>query len=201
MSVEYDFNKIYKEYYQKIIQYVSRMVGENEAEDIAQEVFNKISRNLSGFRGKSKLSSWIYRIATHTAIDRLRSASHKHSTQHCDLEEASGLQDRNIRISHQPPATDHAVIRKEMSECVKEYIDNLPLNYKTVIILSELEGLSNVEIASVMEISPDNVKIRLHRARAKLREALNAGCDFYHNEHNVLACDRKQPQMDPKSPK
>ena len=88
-----------------------------------------------------------------------------------------------------------------MSECVNEFIDNLPHDYKTVIVLSELEGLANKEIAEILGISINNVKARLHRARAELKKALNEGCDFYHDERNTLACDRKQVQIMPKAPK
>ncbi len=78
-----------------------------------------------------------------------------------------------------------------MSECVREYIDKLPVDYKTVLILSEIEGFKNKEIADILQISLENVKIRLHRARAGLKKELNDGCDFYHNEQGTLACDRK----------
>ncbi len=88
-----------------------------------------------------------------------------------------------------------------MSECVTEYIDKLPLNYRLVLVLSEIKGLSNQEIADILEISIDNVKIRLHRARAELKTALNEGCDLYYNEQNTLACDRKQVQILRKAPK
>jgi RNA polymerase sigma-70 factor (ECF subfamily) len=76
----------------------------------------------------------------------------------------------------------------------------LPTAYKTVIVLSELEGLTNKEIAEILNISLDNAKIRLHRARAKLREVLNEACEFYYTEQNTLACDRKQVQILPKIP-
>ena len=85
--------------------------------------------------------------------------------------------------------------------CVNEYTDNLPPDYRTVIVLSELEGLANKEIAEILDISLDNVKIRLHRARAKLKAALNEACDFYYTGQNTLACDRKQVQILPKAPK
>jgi RNA polymerase sigma-70 factor (ECF subfamily) len=88
-----------------------------------------------------------------------------------------------------------------MSACVREIVNKLPPNYKTVIVLSDLEGLSNQEIADILGISLDNVKIRLHRARARLKEALKNGCDFYYNEENALSCDRKQIQILPKPPK
>ncbi|CAB5139826.1 hypothetical protein D3OALGA1CA_3799 [Olavius algarvensis associated proteobacterium Delta 3] len=88
-----------------------------------------------------------------------------------------------------------------MSECVIEFVDKLPPGYRTVIVLSELEGMSNKDISEILGISLNNVKIRLHRARAKLKTELNEGCDFYHNDQNTLACDRKQVQILPKPPK
>ena len=126
MTSEYEFKKIYDEYYQKIIQYLTRVVGANDAEDIAQDVFDKISRNLGEFRGQSKLSTWIYRIATNTAIGRLRSAAHKYSKRHSTFEEAVDAEAQNVRVAHKDTATDQTLIRKEMSECVKGFIDKLP---------------------------------------------------------------------------
>jgi len=70
-----------------------------------------------------------------------------------------------------------------------------------VIVLNDLEGFANKEIAEILRISLDNVKIRLHRARARLKKALQDGCDFYYTEGNTLACDRKQIQILPKPPK
>ena len=192
MVTECEFSNIYKEYYPKIIQYLTRIAGPNVAEDMAQDVFDRICRNLGGFKGNSKLSTWIYRIATNTAIDRLKSASYKQTLDSTPLRDTSGFDNRNAHSPSGPLSPDQAVIRKEMGNCVTEYIDNLPLNYKTALVLSELKDLSNQEIADILEISLDNVKIRLHRARAKLRESLSDGCDFYHNEQNVLACDRKR---------
>jgi RNA polymerase sigma-70 factor (ECF subfamily) len=201
MTPEYDFKKIYDEYYQRIVQYLTRIVGPNDAEDIAQDVFDKINSGLGGFQGKSKLSTWIYRIATNTMIDRLRSAAYKHATVNSAIEDAADPKAQGVWGNQKPPATDQVVIRKEMSECVNEFIDNLPPDYKTVIVLSELEGLAIKEIAEILGISVNNVKTRLHRARAKLKAALNEGCDFYHDERNTLACDRKQGQILPKVPK
>ncbi|MDB4444136.1 sigma-70 family RNA polymerase sigma factor [bacterium] len=201
MTLERDFIKIHDEYYQKIIHYLTRIAGPNDAEDIAQDVFDKISRSLEGFRGESKLSTWIYRIATNTAIDRLRSSVYKHSKGQSAIGEAAGPEAQSVWAAPKPIATDQTLIRKEMSECVIEFIDDLPPDYKAVIVLSELEGLANKDIADILEISLDNVKMRLHRARAKLRAALNDGCDFYHNEQNVFACDRKPFQILPKTPK
>ena len=198
MGEEIDFKEVYKEFRPKIVHYISRLAGPNDAEDIAQDVFDKISRSLGGFRGKSKLSTWIYRIATNTTIDRMRSATYKHTKGHSAIENVAGLDSDNADNAHTPAAIDQTLIRKEMSECVIEFIDDLPPDHRTVIVLSELEGLANNEIADILDISLENVKVRLHRARARLRAALNDGCEFYHNEQSVLACDRKPSQILPK---
>lgn len=201
MPSKNDFKTIYTEYYQRIVQYLTKIAGPNDAEDIAQDVFDKINRNLEGFKGKSKLSTWIYRIATNTAIDKFRSAAHKQVTKHNAIEDDMDSEAQSFWVENKSPATDQAVIRKEMSECVNEFIDKLPPDYKTIIVLSELEDLSNKEIAEILGISLENVKVRLHRAKAKLKTLLNDGCDFYLNEQNTLACDRKSPQILSKLPK
>ena len=66
---EPDFGKIYEDFRPRILRYLTRLVGEGEAEDLAQEVFVKIDRGLKTFRGESRISTWIYRIATHAAIE------------------------------------------------------------------------------------------------------------------------------------
>ena len=201
MNMEIDFIEVYEEFYPKILHYLSRLTNPHEAEDIAQEVFEKASRSLKSFKGESKLSTWLYRIATNTAIDRMRTPSFKRSFESTSLENATGIEDRNVWIGHKKTLTDQTFIRKEMSECVREFIYKLPTDYKTVILLSEIEGFKNTEIADILQISLDTVKIRLHRARAKLKVLLNNGCDFYHDKQNVLACDRKPSQILPKPPK
>ncbi len=76
-SADEEFQKIYEDHYPRIVRYLRRLVGDSEAEDVAQEVFVKVHQSLDKFRGESKLSTWIYRIATNTAMDRLRSSSSK----------------------------------------------------------------------------------------------------------------------------
>jgi RNA polymerase sigma-70 factor, ECF subfamily len=201
MGHECNFMKIYNEYFEKIVRYLTGFVGSNEAEDVAQDVFDKIYRNISNFREESKVSTWIYRIATNTVIDRLRSAEYKRSTLNTAFEETHNNGTESALDSIHHPATDKVVIRKEMSLCVREFIDRLPPNYQIVLLLSEMEGMTNQEMADILDISLENVKIRLHRARRKLKESLDEGCDFYHNEENVLACDRKSSQILPEVPK
>ena len=71
-------------------------------------------------------------------------------------------------------------------------IDQLPETYRTVLLLSEEEGFKNREIAEILQVSLDNVKIRLHRAKSKLKVSLQNNCDFYLDERSEISCDRKQ---------
>jgi RNA polymerase sigma-70 factor (ECF subfamily) len=70
-----EFQKIYDTYQPKILRYLTRMVGESDAEDLTQDVFVKVNKALGDFRGESKVSTWLYRIATNVAMDRMRSPS------------------------------------------------------------------------------------------------------------------------------
>lgn len=194
------FNEIFDEYHPRIIRYLKRIVNPDDAEDLSQEVFDKINRGLNKFQGRSSLSTWIYRIATNTAIDKSRSADYKYEMVRHSFEDETSHESSGATAAKASPATDQLVIRKEMSDCINEFIDNLPPDYRTVVVLSDLEGFTNKEIAEILGISLDNVKIRLHRARARLKKALKEGCDFYYTEGNTLACDRKQVQILPKTP-
>lgn len=191
MNSPLDFNDAYNKFQPKILNYLSRLMGPHEAEDITQEVFEKAGRELKTFRGESKFSTWLYRIATNAAFDRLRSPSFKHASKHTQLEKIGDTQARDVWTGQKETAIDQNVIRNEMSACVREYIDKLPRDHRTVLLLSEIEGFKNKEIADILQISIQNVKIRLHRARAELKRELNNGCDFYQNEQGSLACDRK----------
>ena len=195
-----EFEEIYEEFHPKILNYLARLMGPNEAEDTAQVVFAKVSRGLDSFKGQSKLSTWIYRIATNTAIDKLRSPAHRHASGQIPLEDSTAVENNTSTITRSQTPIDQNVIRKEMSACVREYVDRLPPDHRTVLVLSELEGFKNKEIADILMITLENVKVRLHRARARLKQELDDGCDFYHTEEGTFACDRKPIRIESKKP-
>ena len=186
-----EFDDIYREFHSKILHYVSQMVGSGDAEGVTQEVFLKVSQSLNTFKGESKLSTWIYRIATNTALDRLKSSSVKHAHEEFEPEKDMESETRDAWTGQKKQRPEEEHIRLEMNECIREFIEKLPPDYKSVMVLSEIEGLKNQEIADVLGISLENVKIRLHRARAGLKKKLKEGCDFYHDDRSELACDRK----------
>lgn len=193
---ELEFQKIYDIFRPKILRYLTRLVGEYEAEDLTQEVFVKVSQALKTFRGESQLSTWIYRIATNAALDRLRSPSFQRMAQKRLSNDSTAsdrvqAEDKDVWTGEKTPLVEQQVIRKEMNKCIRNFIEKLPEDYRTVIMLSELEDLQNREIAEVLGASLDTIKIRLHRARAKLKEELETNCSFYRDERNELACDLK----------
>jgi len=189
----FDFEKLHTRYRPKIHRYLCRLAGENEAEDLCQEVFVKVERNLTSFRNEAQLSTWLYRIATNSFYDRLRSPSFKQKSKEYPIEiDDNTLEKRDFTTQQQKPGIDQQVIRDEMNACIRGYIDQLPENYRTVLLLSEEEGFKNREIAEILQVSLDNVKIRLHRAKAKLKVSLQGNCDFYLDERSEISCDRKQ---------
>jgi RNA polymerase sigma-70 factor (ECF subfamily) len=90
------------------------------------------------------------------------------------------------------PSVETIAIRQETNECIREFVGRLPESYRTVMVLGEIEGFKDREIAAIVGLSVDAVKIRLHRVNEMLRLELSRGCCFYRDkERNELACDRK----------
>lgn len=192
-----EFSDIYNEFLDKIHRYLERMVGKNDAEDLTQEVFLKVDKGLKDFKGKSSLSTWIYRIATNTALDKIHSRSSRQDSKKVVLDKGgNGSEAENIYIGKTSLSADREAIRNEMNECIREFVDRLPADYRTVIILSEIKDLKNQQIADILGVSLDAAKIRLHRARIRLEAEFESGCDFYHDEDGKLACDRKQQKSE-----
>ena len=187
------FDAIYRDYYARIKRYLVRLVGMDEAEDLSQEVFLKISRSLDSFRGESSIATWVYRIATNAAMDKVRSPAYRVRLSSAPIEESSEADDIvAAAVEDRGTSAEDDAIRSEMSGCVQDLMTQLPENYRTVLVLSETEGLKNSEIAEVLGVSLETVKIRLHRARGRLKEILEANCNFYHDPCNTLLCDIKR---------
>lgn len=188
-----DFQKIHDDFRPRIMRYLTRMVGADEAEDLTQEVFMRVGQALKSFRGESAPATWIYRIAGNVAIDKLRhSAAHPADDSKLPIEDiAASEEEKDIWTGLQKASTEQRLIHEEMNDCVRNIIDSLPEAYRAVIVLSELEGFSDAEIAEILELSLQAAKIRLHRARIRLKDELKKACIFYRDDRNELACDRK----------
>ncbi len=192
MSEPHSFEDIYHQYHPRIRAYLVRLAGAAEADDLCQEVFLRVERGLKQFRGEARLSTWIYRIASNCFHDRLRSPGFRQQARELGVEPDASLSAEGGSVTRAPEAAaEQQLIRGEMNSCIREFIDRLPTAYREVLLLSEEAGFKQREIAEILQISLDNVKIRLHRARASLKQSLEQGCDFYHDERSELACDRK----------
>lgn len=192
---EKDFQKLYKEHFPAITRYLRRIVGEADAEDVAQEVFLKVNHSLKDFRWDSKLSTWIYKIATNAAMDLLRKRGPVSARPSQGEPPADDATAGEALFDENTPLPDTLLIRKDMNDCIRGIVDSLPVDYRTALILSDLEGMTNAEICDVLDLSMDTIKIRLHRARKRLKADLEKSCHFYRDHRNELACDRKTPTL------
>jgi|GEM_PF-134062 len=148
--------------------------NENDAQEVVQEVFLNAFAKLHSFKGTAAFSSWLYRVAANGALMLLRS---RKRDAYDSWEEVLPKQEP-IRIAVSSPAewatqADRIFERKEIIRVLEKEFDVIPKRYRTILILRELDGLSNREIADVLGITVAAVKSRLHRARLALRKRLS----------------------------
>lgn len=196
-----EFEAIHGSYRARIVRYLARFVGEHEAEDLAQEVFVRVARGLPGFRGESRLSTWIYRIAKNAALDRLRGGTLARMAQTAgrgverDGDDAGGEPGGDVARGEAgtPDPVGEALVRDEMNACIRNLVDGLPEKDRAVLALGDLGELRDREIAERLGVSLGTVKIRTHRARARLRKEMERRCDLYRDARDELACAEKCP--------
>ena len=166
-----------------VTSYLRRYCGDDQlAQDLAQETLIRVVRSLPEFHGRSSLKTWAFSIANRVAGDHYRRKARS-------LSEVSF--DDDMEFVDDTPEVEQRIIIDEMNACVREVIDTLPEAYRAALILRDLEGLSVAEVAEVSECSLATAKIRIHRARKRLEEALGKTCEFYSDADDVLRCDRK----------
>ena len=181
---------LFAAYQDRIRRYVLSMVHDpDEADDVTQDVFLQVHRRLSSVRDPDAVVSWLYRIATHVCYDRYRKWSRQPRSQQLDQNEPSAPAE--VAATGTEASLGQLLDQVEMGACVRSYLDELSDDYRHAILLHDLEGLTNAEIAEMTGASLDAVKIRLHRARRKLESALSAHCDFSRDERGVFVCEPK----------
>lgn len=145
-----------------------------DADEVVQEAFLSAYRNLAGFRGDARLATWLHRIVVNAALQRLR--KRKRGPEVADVEDLLPRFHENgyPEHFHRPwvQTTEELATRAETREQVRRMIDKLPDNYRTVLILRDIEELDTGAVAELLELTPGTVKVRLHRARQALRNLL-----------------------------
>jgi RNA polymerase sigma-70 factor (ECF subfamily) len=167
------FNELVTTYERRVFALVFRMLGRrDEAEDLAQEVFVQVFKAIDQFRGDSKLSTWIYRIAVNLCKNRTKYLTRRHS---------SGQEDVDAMVDRAPLSAakgvsvgdvarpDELVMGMQLELVVKAAIAQIDPEFREVLVLRDVEDMSYEEIASVTGLADGTVKSRIHRARAQLR--------------------------------
>jgi len=142
----------------------------DEALDLCQDVFLRVFRTLSSFRGQSALRTWIYRIAVNQASNRRRWWSRRHCGEQVSLDEH--LRTFGDVVSRQDVQPDRLLASRETAEKIWQALARLPFDQRTVLILREVDGLRYEEIAFTLNVAVGTVKSRLTRARQALRADL-----------------------------
>jgi RNA polymerase sigma-70 factor, ECF subfamily len=170
------FERLVDMYKDKVFHLAYRMLKDSyEAEDIAQEAFVRVYLNIEKYDEKYKFSTWIYRIATNLAIDRIRKKKADYSLD----EEVTGTDGLTLyaQIPSEEESPDRQVEFLETKDILEQHILQLPKKYRIAITLRYLEELSMKEISEIMDLPIATVKTRIHRGREALRKSLvtNAG--------------------------
>jgi len=172
-----DLVELYKD---KIYHLAYRMLGNRqEAEDVVQETFLRVFRSLDRYDESLKFSTWIYRIGTNLAIDRLR---RRRAAYSLDAETASASdsdgQDWHGLLASEDMSPEGHVLLSETQRRIRDAIRSLPEKYKSVVILKYLHDMSLQEIGDVLNMPVTTVKTRVHRGREFLRRRLEVEEDF-----------------------
>jgi RNA polymerase sigma-70 factor, ECF subfamily len=149
------------------------MRSDEDARDAVQEAFISAFRSIDKFEGGSTISTWLHRIAINCCLMRLRSGRRRPETSIEDL--LPTFDETGHRVLHEeswPESVESAIQSRQTRERVRKAIGLLPENYRTVILLRDIEELSTEDAARVLGATVTAVKVRLHRARQALREIL-----------------------------
>jgi RNA polymerase sigma-70 factor (ECF subfamily) len=147
--------------------------SEEDARDAVQEAFLNAYRNLDRFEGQALLSTWLHRIIVNVSLMKLRSRKRKpeESLDHLlPAFRADGHFAERFESGSEP--ADQRLAREQEQAVVRAAIDELPDHYRTILLLRDIEGISTQEVADELGITPNAVKLRLHRARQALRTLL-----------------------------
>lgn len=171
---EVAFEELVRTHTSRLLRLARRLMpAEEDAREVVQETFVAVFRALDRFKGDARLSTWLHRITVNTALMKLRTRRRRPEEPIEPLLPAF-VDDGHHREQFQSWAepADDALLRRHQQDLVRRCIDQLPESYRTVLLLRDIEELETPAVAEMMGISPNAVKIRLHRARQALRTLL-----------------------------
>lgn len=161
------FEKLVLEYEKNVYAIALRMTANPEdASDMTQEAFIKAFNSLSGYRGESKFSVWLYRIVSNVCLDFLRSRNRR-PTVSLSVEDEDG-EETEMDVADESQSPELLLERSLTRDSVRRGLDSLPPEYRQILLLREIEGFSYEEISQTLSLEVGTVKSRIFRARKKL---------------------------------
>jgi len=142
---------------------------DHEAEDVVQAAYGRAFTSLREFRGESGICTWLARIVLNEALGRLR---RQDTVDHISMQDPQGSKSLSLSLIDKQPDPERMVAQREIQRLLERAIDHLPQNFRMVLVMRTIEGMSVEETAELLGIRPETVKTRLHRARALLRARL-----------------------------
>lgn len=172
------FTELVRTYQHKVFNVTYRILGDrHEAEDVAQEVFISVFKHIEQFRGDAKFSTWIYRIATNHARNRIKYLGRRQRKQHQDIEDTPEGDVQDNPLGERVARPDKQVQARQLELIIKEGLDALRPEHREIIVLRDIEALSYQEISEITGLAEGTVKSRLFRARVALKEFVAARYD------------------------
>ena len=166
---EQAFATMVRLYQNRVFALVFRMLGDRaEAEDLAQEVFVTVFKSIDSFRGDSKFSTWLYRIATNHCKNRIKYLQRRHHKRQKDIEDARETEFTSP-LAPRSNRPDEIAGARQLERIIQESLARLDEDHRVVIILRDIDHLSYTEIAEITGVAEGTVKSRLFRGRATLR--------------------------------
>jgi RNA polymerase sigma-70 factor (ECF subfamily) len=147
--------------------------AEQDAEDLVQDVYTTFLERLDSFEGRSQLRTWLFGILHRKALQRRRASIVDDRTDPIDAVFESRF-DASGKWTRPPADLERLMLSKEIGELIRSCMDELPVNQREVFVLREVEGLETSEICKIIEVTVTNFGVLMHRARARLRECLEA---------------------------
>ena len=185
---ESSFEELVRRYETKVHNLAMRLTRNTEdAEEVLQDVFITVYRKISGFEGKAKFSSWLYRITVNAAFMKLRKRRQDHSVPLEDVLPQINKQTAlgNYQNAFTTPC-DTIAMRNELKFALEQAVAKLPGEYQAVFVLRDVDGLSNKEVGDILDLSIPAVKSRLHRSRLMLRKRLRRFYEDYSKDERSL---------------
>ncbi len=184
-----DFWEIYDQHYFRVKKLTMALLRDEwVAEDLTQETFVRVQDHLTYLKDPANLSSWIFRIAYNLCQDHFRKKWMLIIGDDSDQVERESAEENSLQKMFE---------QRQMGACVQEEIDRLPDSLRTVIILSDMVEFNHREIADLLGTTVQNAKVRLHRARKRLKALLEQKCKFETDERSVFVCEPKDTQSIP----